>query len=188
MSDGRAATASEADGGAIADASALCVSCGLCCNGILFTNARADPDEVPRLRALGLEVEEKGERLQFRLPCPHHAGGHCGIYDRRFAKCRSFRCALLKRLDAGEVTLAEASATVERAKQMVARVAELDPDAALLRVRAEQRTAGPSAEAGAQARLWIESVALDLFLDRKFRNNSMFGSPPPEAASDREGR
>jgi uncharacterized protein len=167
-------TGEQEAGGAepMSDASALCVSCGLCCNGVLFTNARAQPEEVPRLRDLGLEVDAVGERLQFRLPCPHHHEGHCGIYDDRFLKCRTFRCALLKRLDSGEATLAEAQATVGRAKAMLARVTALDPAAAEVRVRAAQRASPPPAgeEGARRSRLLIESLALDLFFDRKFRN------------------
>lgn len=166
----------EAEGGSepMSDASTLCVGCGLCCNGVLFTNARAEPDELPRLRALGLEVEQVGDRTQFRLPCPHHDDGHCGIYADRFLKCRTFRCALLKRLDSGEASLAEAQATVAQAKTMLARVTALDPAAGQFRVRAEQRAVPPPAGEGedvaVRRRVLIESLALDLFFDRKFRN------------------
>ena len=167
----------------MSDASVLCVGCGMCCNGVLFTNARAEPDEVPRLRALGLEVEQvRGERLQFRLPCPHHHDGHCGIYSDRFLKCRTFRCALLKRLDSGETGLAEAQATVARAKAMLARVTDLDPAWGQFRMRDEQRSAPAPAEEGEAAarrrRLTIEALALDLFLDRKFRNRKAVAMQP----------
>ncbi|HEX9932649.1 MAG TPA: YkgJ family cysteine cluster protein [Allosphingosinicella sp.] len=163
------------------DASALCVSCGLCCNGVLFTNARAEPHEVPAVEAAGLAVSQVGERLQFALPCRHLDDGSCGIYEQRFTKCRTFRCALLKRLDSGEVRLDEAQATVTRAKQMVARVAALDPAAAQAATRAKQRAAGadgaPGADPAARRRLWTESLALDMFLDRMFRNRSMVRFP-----------
>ena len=164
----------ETSSGPMSDASTLCVGCGMCCDGVLFTNARAEPEEVPRLRALGLEVEQRGDRTQFRLPCPHHDNGHCGIYADRFVKCRTFRCALLKRLDAGEVGLAEAQATVAQARSMLARVTALDPAAGQFRERAEQRKAsppaGPGEEDARRRRVLIESLALDLFFDRKFRN------------------
>lgn len=161
--------------GAMSDASTLCVGCGLCCSGVLFTNARAEPDEVPKLKALGLEVEQgRGDRLQFRLPCRHHDDGHCGIYADRFLKCRTFRCALLKRLDEGEVGLVEAQSVVSEAKTMLARVTELDPAAAQYRVRAAQRSEPAPVETGEAAvrrrRLLIASLALDMFFDRRFRN------------------
>lgn len=158
----------------LSEASTLCVGCGMCCDGVLFTNARAEPDELPRLRALGLEVEQVRERTQFRLPCPHHHEGHCGIYSDRFLKCRTFRCALLKRLDSGETTLSEAQATVAQAKAMLARVTALDPAAGQFRERVRQRSepapGGGSDDEVRRRRVLIESLALDLFFDRKFRN------------------
>ncbi len=172
-----AASSPEADEPAapMSDASTLCVNCGMCCNGVLFTNARAEPDEVARLREHGLVVEQvRPGRTQFRLPCPHHHEGHCGIYSDRFLKCRTFRCALLKRLDEGETSLAEAQATVARAQAMLARVTALDPGASQFLERTEQRAqpapAGDGEDAARRRRVRIESLALDLFLDRKFRN------------------
>jgi Fe-S-cluster containining protein len=177
----------------MSDASTLCVGCGMCCNGVLFTNARAEPDEVPRLRAHGLEVEQvRGERIQFRLPCPHHHDGHCGIYSDRFVKCRTFRCALLKRLDSGETNLAEAQATVAQARTMLARVTDLDPAWAQFRMRDEQRAAPAPAEEGEAAarhrRLTIEALALDLFFDRKFRNRKAVAMQRSRAPSEGETR
>jgi hypothetical protein len=175
-----------------ADVSSLCVGCGLCCSGVLFTNVRAEPAEVPRMRALGVEVEQgRGDRLQFRLPCPHHDDGRCGIYADRFLKCRSFRCALLKRLDSGEETLAAAQATVAQAKAMLARVTALDPAAGQFRRRLEQRAAPPpegGEDAALRRRLLIESLALDLFFDRKFRNRKAIDmkaiAPKPARRND----
>jgi Fe-S-cluster containining protein len=193
MSDAPSPIEGEAEGpGRLSDASTLCVGCGMCCNGVLFTNARAEPDEVPRLRELGLEVEQvRGDRLQFRLPCPHHDDGHCGIYADRFLKCRTFRCALLKRLDSGETSLAEAEAAVAQAKAMLARVTALDPAAGQFRTRLEQRTAPPPEEGEdvtLRRRLLIESLALDLFFDRKFRNRKAVDMRPSPGKSDQEER
>ena len=155
------------------DASALCLGCGLCCNGVLFAGVRAEPDELARLQNPGLIVEREGEKLRFRQPCPHHRDGRCAVYSERFAKCRTFRCALLKRLDAGEVGLGEAQATVAQARRMLVRVTDLDPAADQFSVRRANRAAGaPAGGEGAadRGRLLVESLALDLFFDRKFRN------------------
>src|SRR4051812_22789158 len=155
------------------DASNLCVSCGLCCNGVLYSNIKAERDEVPRLEAAGHPVEQLGERFQFHPPCHHHIDGRCSIYATRFTKCRTFRCALLKRLDAGEVSLTEASAAVVKSKEMVGRIARLDPNLALLTHRVTLRrdalSPSESGKPGATEKLF-ESVALDMWLDRTFRN------------------
>jgi uncharacterized protein len=159
--------------GPLADASALCLGCGLCCNGVMFSQVRAEPSEAPKLRETGLEVERIGDRLKFRLPCPLHHEGQCGIYSDRPQRCRTFRCALLKRLDSGETTLAEARATVGQARKMLARVTELDPASAQFGERARLRAeplAADGENAGLRRRVMIESLALDLFLDRNFRN------------------
>lgn len=192
MTDAWSPEAGEA-GGPMSDASTLCVNCGMCCDGVLFTNARAEPDEIARLRAHGLEVEQvRAGRTQFRLPCPHHHDGHCGIYADRFLKCRTFRCALLKRLDAGETTLAEAQATVAQAKAMLSRVTALDPAAGQFRSRAGRRTepapAGDGEDAALRRRVLIESLALDLFLDRKFRNRKAVVMDQSRQAADEGDR
>lgn len=172
------------------NASALCVSCGLCCNGALFTNAKAEPEEVPLLRALGLEVAQAGDRLQFGLPCRYNVEGCCTIYDQRFTKCRTFRCALLKRLDTGEVSLPEALETVGKAKRMLDALVAIDPEAGLAAVRAARRRLGPprAADAGSarKARLWIDSLALDMFLDRAFRNRKTVDFQTSAAATEPE--
>jgi Fe-S-cluster containining protein len=164
--------AEEAEG-PLADASALCLGCGLCCNGVMFSQVRAEQLEAPKLRELGLDLERIGDRLKFRLPCPLHHDGQCGIYSDRPRRCRTFRCALLKRLDSGETTLAEAQATVGQGRKMLARVTDLDPASAHFAERDRQRAAplaGDGKGAALRRRVMIESLALDLFLDRKFRN------------------
>jgi uncharacterized protein len=191
MSAVPASAATKGPGGEpAADASALCLSCGFCCNGVLFSGVRTDPDEVARLRIAGLEVDLEGEKLRFRQPCPYHRDGRCGVYSDRFAKCRSFRCALLRRLEAGETTLGEAEAIVAQAKTLLARVTALDPDSAEFRVRARQRaTALPDdkdADAPSRRRLLVESLALDLFFDRKFRNRKAVEIEPSRAKPNRE--
>ena len=165
-----------------ADAQKLCTSCALCCTGVIFPNAQADADEVPRLESAGLTVERFGDRLQFRLPCHHNVEGRCAIYDDRFKTCRMFRCALLKRLEAGEVALPEALAKVAHAKTIVARVAALDPHSALAGHRIARRAEGvPTGEDDdPAARLWLEGMALDVFLDSNFRNKAILKSGQPD--------
>ena len=155
------------------DATDLCVSCGLCCNGVLYSNIKVQPDEVERLEAAGHPVEQVGERLQFHPPCHHHQEGRCTIYATRFMKCRTFRCALLKRFDTGQLPLTDALAAVDQAKKMVARIAALAPDLTLLSNRVAFRQVEPPKPASldaARAKIWVESMALDMFLDRTFRN------------------
>ena len=154
------------------EAAALCTSCGLCCTGALFNVARADPGETPKLRAYGLEVREGADADYFIFPCPQLQGTACGIYGDRFARCRDFRCELLKGLDRKEITLDEGLGAVAEAKRLLGRVTAIDPLSALLTTRLRQRQGGRPADIEA-ARLQVEGTALDLYLDRKFRSRKV---------------
>src|SRR5687768_17245006 len=108
------------------DVSTLCISCGLCCSGALFDRARAQPGEIDRMKALGLEVfaDSKADRL--RLPCAMLQGTACSIYEERFTVCRTFECRTLKAAKSGEIGFNAARDIIAEAKARLARVAEAD--------------------------------------------------------------
>ena len=143
--------------------SALCVACGLCCSGALFSHAKAEPDELERLAGFGLQLTEVNGAPRFRLPCHHLAGTACTIYQDRFTICRSFRCELLKRLDRGEIGHDEAERLVGEAQAMVAKAESIG--AGLFDERHPRIEAGP----GEAPRDYLELVALELFLNKHFR-------------------
>jgi Fe-S-cluster containining protein len=155
------------------DGSALCASCGFCCDGTLFDQARAEADELGRLAAAGMEVYHDRGKDRFRQPCPAFDGTCCSIYASRFAICRSFRCALLRRFEAGEADLDQALATVAAAKALLARIEARSPGSRPRRARraleaemlAEARSGDP--EAG---RFYLDLVALEELLETRFRN------------------
>lgn len=172
--------------GATPDGSALCADCGLCCDGTLFDHAKAEPDELPRLAATGLETYEVEGKPRFRLACARLSGTRCTIYEERFTICRSFRCALLKDYLAGGVTLEEAKQAVAAAKALQAKVAVRSPDAVrpIPRRALARNTAGwsaipdPAARMEA-ARLHLDLVALERFLDSRFRRKDEEGEGGP---------
>lgn len=90
------------------DAGALCRACGLCCDGTLFGLVRLQPGEAVALVQLG------GGSLP--QPCPALKGVLCSIYEARPSACRAFDCLLLAAWREGEVTLAEAEATIAQAR------------------------------------------------------------------------
>lgn len=49
-------------------------------------------------------------------PCSCSVEGRCTIYEHRPLTCREFRCALLRRLEAGETTSHEARAVIEQTR------------------------------------------------------------------------
>ena len=70
---------------AVRDGSALCLSCGMCCDGSLFSNGLlVDDEEVGLARSLGLEIlggPEAGTSWKFRQPCACFQAGECAVYD-----------------------------------------------------------------------------------------------------------
>lgn len=103
-----------------AESSRLCRSCGLCCQGILHRKGVLEEAEVPRVRALGLRIENEEGKPFFGLPCPAHAGDKCTVYAGRPQACAGYRCQLLRRLAAGETTWEESLEIVQQARQMLA--------------------------------------------------------------------
>lgn len=83
----------------------ICVDCGFCCDGTIFECASLKPGErgnIPVKMVTGT-VPEKGEEY-FHLPCPYF-NKKCTIYDLKRAEvCGTFRCQLLKKFAAGELS------------------------------------------------------------------------------------
>lgn len=122
---------------------ALCTSCGLCCDGTLFTQVPLLAAEAAQLRGLGLVLREADERPP-ALPqrCAALAGTRCTIYAERPASCRRYRCMLYSALEADEVGLDEALARVRETHGLLAALAAAlppGPAAALQRARAGLR-------------------------------------------------
>ncbi|WP_197421810.1 YkgJ family cysteine cluster protein [Sphingomonas sp. CCH9-H8] len=159
------------------DLSRLCTHCGLCCDGRLFDDARIAEGEEPVVRAAGLEVVQGNDgRLAFQQPCHFLSDGCCTRYETRFQVCRSFKCALLRGVQRGEIAPARAMAVVDEAKRLLDRAAHhLDGPAICSARRAKMRELQelesgadkPARRAYASARL--DLVAVRLFLDRHFR-------------------
>ena len=101
---------------------ALCLECGLCCDGTLFRHVAISVSEKQELVSLGIGVGEKSRHEVMWLPCGKLNGQCCTIYEARPGGCRRFVCALGKRLEGKQVSLDEARAQV---KDMQARIASL---------------------------------------------------------------
>jgi len=153
---------------AVPPGAALCRACHMCCNGILFGTGSAEADEVEAMRAAGVEVELTGEKPRFRQPCPHSRETGCAIYAERYQVCRKFRCALLRKVEAGTVAETEAARLIAEARRLAAR----DPALAPSEARHQRRLAGPPSPQAdiAAAQAWLHAAAFDRFLDRHFRH------------------
>lgn len=98
------------------DEQKICVSCGICCDGTLFSHAVLRPGERGHLpEKIEQNSYSENENDYFRLPCLYFAG-KCTIYDRARADvCGSYRCRLLKDFSDKNVVLDDALETVRRA-------------------------------------------------------------------------
>jgi Uncharacterised protein family (UPF0153). len=107
----------------------LCLSCGLCCNGVIFARGQLQKQDDPvRLKELGLKLFRPGSRpdaVKFRQPCAVLEGCRCTIYADRPQYCRQFRCSLFSRVEEGNETTESAELTVKRALRKVAKVRRL---------------------------------------------------------------
>ncbi|MCY1029906.1 YkgJ family cysteine cluster protein [Corallococcus sp. BB11-1] len=152
--------------------STLCLHCGMCCDGTLFTQVPLQPHESGALgqRGLPLTTREDGA-VVLPQPCAALNGRCCTAYTERPEACRRYRCQLLNALAEGEVSLDEAKGVVDAAHARVEAVARslpppedgvaAAPASMMRRARAEAAALSPEArEALTQA---------EAFLDRHFR-------------------
>jgi hypothetical protein len=153
----------------------LCTSCGLCCAGALHNAAVLDEDEIAAATELGLPVLDRA-KPGFALPCPKLAGTLCGIYGNRPRVCGRYRCNLLQRLDAGELSLEEARATVATAKSLIDDLKRLMPEgmtlpeARALVLQPPPEPHQPTGNHGSSMRLRLAATAVSVYIDRHFRN------------------
>src|SRR4051812_7038039 len=69
--------------GAAPEGSELCLQCGLCCDGTMFSEVGVRPYEREYVVSLGLPVEPglDGSGITVFQPCPAFVGGCCSLYE-----------------------------------------------------------------------------------------------------------
>ena len=93
----------------------LCLDCGLCCDGTMHsTVALQAGDDRGVLERSGFHLMVYEAEARFEQPC-RAFDAKCTIYDDRPSLCRSYRCTLLRQVDSGEVTDADARTLVNSA-------------------------------------------------------------------------
>jgi Fe-S-cluster containining protein len=155
----------------------LCLSCGLCCNGVLFGDVKLQAeDNAALLRKLGLSIQ----KVRFKQPCVALDGCRCKIYADRPAYCHKFECLLLKRVHSGHLDQEAALKTIKTAREKIEAVTRLlrslgdENEAVPLRVRfrniSRKFEKVPSAKSQAHdfAELTQEMHALNLLLSDQF--------------------
>ncbi len=119
----------------------ICIGCGLCCDGTLFSHLGViDESDLGRpLQALGVEVIVEADPPVFALPCPAFDGRLCTIHHlHRPRACGWFECDLALAVARGELHLAEAREVIERTRQLRRRVEAGEATDAELRRQVER--------------------------------------------------
>ncbi len=98
---------------------ALCLQCGMCCNGVLFADVRPEPGDPSPLFT--------GGRLRVSQPCPafNAATCACAIYPERPVRCRKFECRQLLGVRKGTTTMEKALRQIREARRLAAEVEKL---------------------------------------------------------------
>ncbi|HUC42976.1 MAG TPA: hypothetical protein VMR65_02965 [Candidatus Sulfotelmatobacter sp.] len=95
------------------DGATLCLRCGLCCDGTLFSRTELKPGEVETARSLGvslISIGDAGSATRSAIPqgCSLFRDGCCSSYGRwRPQACGDYVCRLLSGYVGGTRTLAE---------------------------------------------------------------------------------
>ena len=108
----------------------LCLSCGLCCTGLLHDRAVLLPAEFTLANQIGLTILARAgdDTPTFRLPCPCFQQGRCSTYTKRPGACGRYRCDLLQAFEAQTIDLNNALELVEQAKTLIAEIEALIGD------------------------------------------------------------
>ena len=93
----------------------ICVGCGMCCDGTMYRTVDVGGDDrLELLESAGLIFSTEGDVTSFRQPCSAFDGRCCSVYSGRPAVCREYRCLLLRRHEAGDVSYDDARNLIAR--------------------------------------------------------------------------
>ena len=168
-------------GDAMGIGSTLCLSCGMCCRGVLHPDALLDEDERPTAERYDLTVATKHDgRGTFDLPCNrhHHDTNGCTIYDSRFRVCRRYTCDLLRSVHDETVHLDDALQLAATARSLesaiYARIGGYDPTRTiwqrLTSFVASDGNPDRSVNADDHAQLLVDARMLSLLCNRHFEH------------------
>ena len=159
-------------------ADSICVGCGMCCDGTLFSHVTMKPNDDPALLgSLGFVVEGNGSNRWFTQPCQAFGSGQCRVYDQRPHTCRVFRCALLVDHEDNALPAADALRVIRQASDLRDRVRdgmvalfgdEVRTEAiSELQARLDSVVDG-HVDLGMHAQLLLDLATLNLLLKRRF--------------------
>ena len=137
-------------------------------------------DRLELLETAGLVLSTRDDRTAFRQPCGAFDGCGCSVYASRPAVCREYRCLLLRRFEAGEVSDGDARSLISRTIALRDRVRPaltalvapeaLEPLSGLYRLMTAKLDAAPEPATARRehADLLLDVAALRVLLSREF--------------------
>jgi Fe-S-cluster containining protein len=149
-------------------------------------------DRVEFLKSAGLVFTTEGGATTFRQPCPAFGAGCCTVYDSRPSSCRGYRCVLLRRVEAGDVSQDDARELIDRTiairdrvrsglRAYVATEDALSLDGLYRMMLAKFDTMpDPAATRREHAALLFDVVALRVILAREFEPRDSHSHRPDE--------
>jgi len=101
--------------------SQLCLSCGLCCLGVMEKAAVLEPNEIELAKELKLECFIAGDGIyKFHLLCPLVNENVCTVYNNRHPSvCSEFQCLLLDQLLNDEISLEASLIIIHKIKKYI---------------------------------------------------------------------
>lgn len=99
----------------MSNASNICLSCGLCCDGTLIGFVHLNQKELPAVSKIMTVEGAKGNGF-FLQPCEKYCDG-CSIYTERPQHCATFKCGLLDSVEQEKSTFDSAVETISEVKE-----------------------------------------------------------------------
>jgi Fe-S-cluster containining protein len=107
----------------------LCEHCGICCTGAVLSGGRLEPSELAFAERHRLRVVQTQKGPAFAHPCPLLVDNSCSVHEERPKTCRVFRCRLLRLLESGDLTEAQASERISELQRRISAIeSALEPD------------------------------------------------------------
>jgi hypothetical protein len=171
------------DGTMVSPSQSLCLTCGLCCTGAIFSSVQMEPeDEIPPLMAASINIYWDGNANKFKLPCAAYKNCSCTVYGNRPKNCQRYKCELLKRFERGDISHQAALEIINKVVSLNNEVNALALEASINTQSKEDMSLllkrwwgnpriGPTRQD--YAHVFLKFGALQIYLDRFFRKKPL---------------
>ncbi|MXO90362.1 YkgJ family cysteine cluster protein [Pontixanthobacter aquaemixtae] len=97
----------------------ICLSCGMCCEGTLYSHIPLKPEEIAKAEGRGWKIDEIGNgETGFLSPCHALSGACCTIYGDRPSVCGAYSCRVLRRVKNGRIAVEEGQSIIAKATSL----------------------------------------------------------------------